>query len=78
MNICLKLRVAGLTCAVLADGTIAAKANPDPVDIHAPTIDNSGPAIVFALNAQPLPPSMAATILTSFAVSLERCSRFAL
>ncbi|WP_158817768.1 hypothetical protein [Methylocapsa sp. S129] len=59
MNIFLKLCAAGLACAFIAAGTIAANANPIPADVTATTVAPSTSAIVIALNPQPLPPGRA-------------------
>ena len=56
MNIVLKLCAAGLTCAVIAAGTIAAHAEKSPLEAAASTIGASGAPIMLALNPQPLPP----------------------
>jgi hypothetical protein len=56
VNIFSELCVAGLTCIVMAAGTIAANANIDPANVATSTISTSSIGTTVALNPQPLPP----------------------
>ena len=56
MNVVLKLCMAGLTCAAIVAGAVAANANSRPADAGAPAIAKTSGAILLALNPQPLPP----------------------
>jgi hypothetical protein len=56
MNVFSKLCAAGLTCIVVAAGTIAGNANVGPANVTTSTISTRSIETADALNPQPLPP----------------------